>query len=815
VTTRRAVYAALAVTALVLIVGRWGAALYTDFLWFDALGAADVWRARIGTTVVIETASFLVATAYACLNLYAVRRSVVSLVLPRRIGNIEIGEEVPSRYLFYAVLFLSAVVGFACVLPTEAWSEALLANIGQPFGENDPYFGADLGFFVYWLPFETTLHLWAIVLFVAVAGLVVLLYAMTPSLGWEDGRFRITAYVRRHFIMLGGVLLLLVAWSYRLAMYRMLAEGGGTGGVFTPIDHRVLVPALLVLGVITLCAALVVTWAGWSGQTRVAMLAVGTVLVLSIVGKSVAPLLARRAADPAAAAVQERAYLATRYGYTRRAYGVDRIRPESLGIGFPSALDAAARVGVWDGATLAQAAQRLRRVHIVGDGAAWHATANGISAVLVEHTSEPSGDAQDVWGLRHFDPTASDERGMPIREGGAAVEETLVPEPSVYDGAPEVSVLSDSLRQIAGVELVSTRSRFAHAWSLQNFRLLFGDFPLDRPTIVRHRDVRDRLDELVPFFVQGSAVTPLVADDTLYWIVELYSAADAYPLSQRFSILGTERGYFQHAATALVHSLSGRVQLVAAVSPDPVAASWMTRFPGLFTTTGALSPAVRNALPPVQDGASTQALAFAAAGFRGDSLEERHFAISDGADSAASREPMRVVLPGLDVNILWTLLDSRQRVRGVVAASGGAQRATSWIPLASDGVRWGAALDRMRSADSSVHEPGVVHAPVRVLPVAGQPFYLQSSFQWQPGGTPKLVRVTTLAGDTLRTGPTLRTALGTGALTQSSPPVPANDLRTRAESLYRAMRDALGHSDWSTFGRSFDSLGVLLRRPPP
>src|SRR5206468_1444775 len=163
-------------------------------------------------------------------------------------------------------------------------------------------------------------------------------------------------------------------------------------------------------------------------------------------------------------------------------------------------------------------------------------------------------------------------------------------EPSVYDGAPEVSVLSDSLRQIAGVELVSTRSRFAHAWSLQNFRLLFGDFPLDRPTIVRHRDVRDRLDELAPFFVQGSAVTPLVA----------------------------------------------------AASPDPVAASWMTRFPGLFTTTGALSAAVRNALPPVQDGASTQALAFAAAGFRGDSLEERHFATPDGADSAASREPVRV-----------------------------------------------------------------------------------------------------------------------------------------------------------------------------
>jgi hypothetical protein len=421
-----------------------------------------------------------------------------------------------------------------------------------------------------------------------------------------------------------------------------------------------------------------------------------------------------------------------------------------------------------------------------------------------------------VWGLRHFDPTTADDRGMPVRENGASNEETLIPEPAVYDGAPEISVLSDSLRRIAGVELVSTRSRLAHAWSLQNFRLLFGELPLDRPTIVRHRDVRDRVDELVPFFIQGSEVLPLVADDTLYWVVELYSGADAYPLSQRFTVLGEERGYFQHAATALVQASSGRVQLVPAASPDPVTASWIARFPGLFATAGALPASVRRALPPVRDGAVTQALAFATAGFRGDSLEERHFAAPDGADSAASREPVHVLLPGLDVNMLWTLLDARQRVRGVMAAGGGEQRATSWIPLASDGIRWGAALDRLRAADSSVHEPAVVHGPVRVLPVSGRPFYLQASFQWRPGGSPALFRVTTLAGDTLRAGPTLRAALGIGAPAPPAPPVQSpRDLRARAELLYRGMREALSRGDWIAFGRSFDSLGALLRRPSP
>ena len=32
------------------------------------------------------------------------------------------------------------------------WSAFLAASIGQPFGESDPYFATDLGFFVYRLP---------------------------------------------------------------------------------------------------------------------------------------------------------------------------------------------------------------------------------------------------------------------------------------------------------------------------------------------------------------------------------------------------------------------------------------------------------------------------------------------------------------------------------------------------------------------------------------------------------------------------------------------------------------------------------------
>ncbi len=816
-TGRRVLAGAVIVAALVLLVGRWSASIYTDYLWFNSLGAREVWRARLSMSAVLTVGSFVVAALFAFVNVYAVRQSVVSLVLPRRMANIEIGEEVPGKYLFFATIGLSAIVGALLTFPADEWHSALLARIGRPFGETEPYFLADLGFFVYWLPFETSVHLWAIVLLVSVTGIVILLYALTPSLRWERGTLYVSAYVRRHFTILGAVLLLVLAWSYRLGMYRLLEEGSGTAGVFSVVDHHVIVPATLLLSVVTLFAAIVVAWAGWTGQMRLAFFAVTAVLLLSLVARTLAPLVVRRSVDPVTRISQERPYQATRLGFTRRAFGVDRIRAESLGTGFASASDAASRLAVWDGATLSRAAERLRRVRVVGDGASWHATPTGLVATLVEHSSDGTSDARDVWGVGRFDPSA-DDRGMPLRASSAtsATGDLLLGEPAVFDSAPTYSVLSDSMRQLAGVEMVSTRSRLMYAWSLQNLRLLFGDLPSNRPVMIQRRDVRERVRALVPFFVQGGEVLPLVANDSLYWILELYAASASYPLAQRFVVLGEERGYFQHAATAFIHAASGRVRFIISPTPDPIAVSWLNRFPRLFQPPATLSPQLRSMLPPLTDGAYTQSLAFAVAGFRGDSLEVRHFATPDGADSSATREPAHAAIPSLGgVASLWPLLDTAERVRGVVAASGGAVRVTSWLPMASDGRRWGAVVDHLRMADSAFHETGAVRSALRVVPVQGRAVYVQPTFQWRPGVTPTLLRVAAFSGDSVRLGPTLAAALGATPAAHPAGPNRTPELRSQADSLYRAMKDALGRGDWPAFGRAFDALGIALRAAPP
>ncbi|HEX7939442.1 MAG TPA: UPF0182 family protein, partial [Gemmatimonadaceae bacterium] len=119
---RRWLFATLIGAAVALLIARGVADVYTDYLWYAALGAADVWRAKFWSLLLMRSVCAVVATLFVFANLYAVRQSVVSLVLPRRLGNIDIGEEVPKEQLTYTAAGASLVTGVLLAWSRSEWS---------------------------------------------------------------------------------------------------------------------------------------------------------------------------------------------------------------------------------------------------------------------------------------------------------------------------------------------------------------------------------------------------------------------------------------------------------------------------------------------------------------------------------------------------------------------------------------------------------------------------------------------------------------------------------------------------------------------
>ncbi len=819
---RRWVIGGALLVAALLLVGRVVAGWYVDYLWYDSLGASAVWRARAIDLLILRGAAFVVASLFVFCNLYAVRNSVVSLVLPRRVGNLEIGEEVPGRYLTGVVIALSLTLGFLLAIPHSDWASVDLIRHGEAFRESDPYFQFDIAFWVYWLPLETELHLWSLVALLAVALVVVVLYALTPSLRWEGGRLRVTSYVRRHFFALGATLLVLLGWSYRLDAYRLLLEGSGALGTFNALDHRVGIPASLVLALGTVAAAMLLLWSGWVGQLRMAFATVSVVLLFALGLRQLLPPVAERFLTPADAELRDAPYFKTRAGYTRRAYDLDRIARPDTGTGQQSHFGALRGAALWDTPALQRAIERERRAGRPLGATGWESRDGRLRAVIVEEPTGPeAGDPMAPWGLARVETDLATEQGAPVSDPTTS-DDVELPAAVVYDSATGYSVVIDSLGKVAAPTLTSFGARLAHAWALQNPRLLSDEVPRTSARVVLNRNVRGRVRRIFPYFLQGDRVEPIVFRDSLYWSVHLYSASDFYPLSDPVRVVGETLRYFRHAAVAIVNAHSGRVFAIPDPFPDPIATSWLRRFPGLFIDASALDRQFTERIAPPTDATLLHARLFAHVGPRGENSPPSRLPRQLGGDTlfAFSTIPPYVDSISGQLSLAYPVLDAADRVRGLIIGQGGAEYDVRWEPSPTLGPRWGMILDRLhRSIDSAsraitARDAPIVRGPVRVLPSGSRQAFVQTAYVWRADGTPSVRLVAVLLGDTVRTGQTIATAAGLPAPVIPYVPLSPTEFRARVDALYGEMRDAMKRGDWLAFGVAYESLGRVLRTSP-
>jgi uncharacterized membrane protein (UPF0182 family) len=130
--------------------------------------------------------------------------------------------------------------------------------------------------------------------------------------------------------MLAVILVLFVAWGFRLAAYTTLITGSGLNGAFTRVDHQWVLPTNLTLSFAAVGAAVVLFVAGWVGQLSTALVTTTLVLGAAFASKVMLPWLSHlHATDPSQAA-REAPYLATQRLYTARAFPAEATPLSSL-----------------------------------------------------------------------------------------------------------------------------------------------------------------------------------------------------------------------------------------------------------------------------------------------------------------------------------------------------------------------------------------------------------------------------------------------------------------------------------------------------
>jgi uncharacterized protein len=627
---------AAAVVVVVLVFSLRGlAGFYTDYLWFDSIEQGDTWRGLLSARI-IPALGFTVVFFVLML---------VSLIIADRLApkyrSMGPEDELVERYqqavapytgrIRVGVALFFALIAGAGV--SSQWRQWILFTNRVDFGIEDPQFHRDVGFYVFQLPFLRFVADWLF------AGLVIVLLVTAAAHYLNGGiRFqspfqRVTPQVKAHLSVILATMALVKTGQYYLARFELNFSGRGVVDGASYTDVKAQLPALNLLIVISIAAALLFIWNIWRRGWILPIIAVGLWGFVSIVIGTVYPAGVQRFRVGPNEFQSEAPYIARNVNATRAALGLDgvettefdyqeAIEPEEINANRPTIDNAR----LWDpNVTQAtyQTLQGFQTYYQIEDVDIDRYLINGemrqvvLSAREINREELPS----QSWVNRHLVYThgygivaapsnASTDDGDPdfVVEGIPLAREAPidVTEPRLYFGEslPGYALVDAKQNEFnfpseEGREDATTRYDGADGVNLSNivrraaFALRFADInPLisgqvtGSTKILYERDIRDRVEKLAPFLDFDADPYPVVVEGKVVWMLDGYTTTNRYPYSQSVSGSGGlahDFNYVRNSVKATIDAYNGTVTFYVIDDEDPLVRAYDKAFPDLFT----------------------------------------------------------------------------------------------------------------------------------------------------------------------------------------------------------------------------------------
>jgi len=815
----------LIVAAIVLAaigIGSVARGIYTEWLWFGALGYADVFTKILGTRVLLFVTAFVVFAAIFAGNIIlairlAARGEAAAIAQPfipflQRLSR----ATVTALTLFLALMF---------ALATQAnWETILRFASGQPFGTMDPVFSHDVGFYLFTLPFLSFVRGWLL------TAVIFALIAVAAVYGVGRGTQRQASGGSRAALIHMGALIMVIAvlaaMSYWIGLWELVFSPRGAvfGAAYT--DMTVQVPAQWILLFATLLLGALVVVALVQRRLRWAAYGVGLWVVLGIVvGQAVPGLVQRLLVEPNELQL-ETPYIEHNIAATREAFGLTRIVEQDYAAqAMPSAAGIASseltirNVRLWDHLPLLDTynqIQTIRTYYDFLDVDIDRYTIDGEYRQVMlagrELSKEKLPSAAQTWLNRTLQYTHGYGVAMsPVNEinteGGLpnlwlrdipTVGKIQLTRPEIYYGEKtrDYVIVGTDTEEFdypvgntnawtrnegtGGVPVGSLFRRAMYAWEFEDFNILISSQLTPQSRILYHREIRERVSRIAPFLSTDTDPYIVILDGRLLWIVDCYTTSTRYPYSEP---LDSGVNYIRNSVKAVVDAYSGAVDFYLTEPKDPVLRTYATIFPGLFQPLEAMPAGLQAHLRYPVDMFAIQASVY-----RTYHMQDARVFYNKEDLWAVPREVYGDrEQPVAPYYIIMRLPDEATEEFLLMLPFTPANRnnAIGWLAARCDGDNYGRLLVYRFPKDRLIYGPSqienriqqnpeiteqlalwsrggsqVIRGNLLVIPVADSTLYVEGVFlQADVGGLPELKRVIVAAGEEIAMRPTLDEAL--------------------------------------------------------
>jgi uncharacterized membrane protein (UPF0182 family) len=640
--------------------------LWTDFLWFDSVGFREVWLRNWGLAILLGVIGVVFAFAVIWSAL-----KIVDRFAPRWAPfDLTEEEELVERFRDWIEprvrqvrLVITGGLALVMGLTVATWRDDVFLFLNwQSFGDTDPIFGADIGFYIFRLPlWETTVD-WLFNLFVLTTVVVAVALYLNGAIRFDGRRVTTTRGAKVYLSSLFAVVALIRAVSYRLDMFEILYSRRAEkffGPGYTDIEARL--PALRLLMVIALIAAalfiLNIFRRGWT----LAAVSVGSWIVVAIAAGIIYPAFIQRFSVLPDQLDKETEYIANNMEATKAAYMLDEIEIRDFEAGDDlSADDIAANattvdnLRIWNTSVLPRTYQNFQELEpyyaLSNVDTDRYLAAGSPKQVMVAVRELEEAQTKDDWQNRHLFYThgygAVINQANVVQSDGqpvfllkdvppvASVPGLELEEPRVYfgesyqPGRPVLVKTGSEPQEIdfpissgtqfneydgaSGVVLDNLFKRIAFAFRYRDLNLLISNQIRPDSRVLVERNVRQTVDEIAPFLATDADPYPVIIDGRILWVLDMYTISSNYPYSEpigpaaqsRLSLRSELRvgtNYVRNSVKVIIDAYDGDVTFYNFDPEDPIINAWSEIHPDMFRPASEMPEGIEDHLRYPQD----------------------------------------------------------------------------------------------------------------------------------------------------------------------------------------------------------------------
>jgi uncharacterized protein len=625
----------IALVLLLIILSR-SLSIYLSAAWFSSLGFSAVYwyifKLKIGlffafallTVVILRTAFWLLERTFATQAMG--KRTIIVNNQPIQFS--------PERFVrplaWVLALLFGLFYGFA--MKSEWQTFALYFNqVGA--ASPDPIFHKPVGFYLFSLPVYDSLSSWAVTLaFVILCAAIAYSLLAVPQKVLKIARNESAKPAWVAVSLALAVFLTALAWRTYLSRFPYLWQDHQTFSGVTYAEANYLLPALFVVAIALLLAALLALANAFSTRSlRLSLAALALPVLVYVIGVYVVPAYVTSFIVKPNELGRETPYIEQNITWTRRAFGLEQVELREFeadstteGLDLNANKPTLDNIRLWDWHALQDTLkqiQAIRTYYDFPDVDVDRYNVDGVRQMMVAAREINVGklpEASRNWinekliythgyGITMNTANGFTPEGMPRFVVSDMPVKSTSPEikvtrPEIYYGQETNTDIYVKTRQkefdfpqgetntvtsyegSGGIRIGGRARRMLLAWALGDLsKLPFSDDVNSESRVLIHRNIRELVNGLAPFLIYDNDPYIVVNNEgRLFWMLDAFTESSSYPYSRHHNVGENSVNYIRNSVKVVIDAYNGTTHFYVFDPSDPLIATYRATFPSLF-----------------------------------------------------------------------------------------------------------------------------------------------------------------------------------------------------------------------------------------